>query len=82
MYEGIKELLQSLNQDGHKLIVITHQHSTLLIMTRIFEKVFDFEITCEFRNFIRENVNAENAQDYILIGSSDDDLHLAAGKKC
>ncbi|WP_282023115.1 hypothetical protein [Priestia flexa] len=81
MYEGIKELLQALHQEGHKLIVITHQQSSLVIMTRIFEEVFDFEIACEFRNYIKHNVNAENTKDYILVGSSDDDLYLAVGKK-
>ncbi|MEH7070748.1 phosphoribosyltransferase [Priestia megaterium] len=81
MYEGIEELLQSLNQDGHELIVITHQQSSVIIMTRIFQEVFDFEIICEYRSFVKNSVNTENAQDYILIGSSDEDLHLTASKK-
>jgi len=81
MYEGVKELLQELHQDGHKLIVITHQQSSLIRMIRIFEEVFDFEITCEFRNFIKINVNASNTKDYILVGSSDEDLILAVNKK-
>ncbi|MFB8426439.1 hypothetical protein ACFC4S_30995 [Priestia megaterium] len=81
MYEGVIDLLHSLNQDGHSLIVITHQPSSIAKMTRIFQEMFDFEIACEFRYVIKNSVNLENAQDYIFVGSSDEDLHLTAAKK-
>ncbi|MFC0273557.1 phosphoribosyltransferase [Metabacillus herbersteinensis] len=81
MYEGIYELLCSLNEDGHNLIVISHDQHSLIIMKKIFRETFNFEISCVFRRDIRENIDESNAKDYILIGSSDDDLILAANKR-
>jgi hypothetical protein len=81
MYEGIKELLESLNSEGHNIIVISHDHHSIAIMTRIFRENFQFEVRCEFRRFIKVYVDESNAKDHILVGSSDDDLILAANKR-
>lgn len=81
MYDGIKELFESLNSEGHNLIVISHDPQSIAIMQRFFRENFQFEVRCEFRRFIRVNVDETNAKDYILVGSSDDDLILAANKR-
>lgn len=81
MYEGIKGLFENLNADGHKIIVISHTYGHLKIMEKIFRESFGFEVTCTYRRTIREKVNEGNASRYILVGSSDDDLILAANKK-
>lgn len=81
LYDGIKELFESLNSEGHNLIVISHDQQSIAIMQRFFQKYFQFEVRCEFRRSIRIIVDETNAKDYILVGSSDDDLILAANKR-
>lgn len=81
MYNGIKELFESINSEGHNLFVISHDQQSIAIMQRFFLENFHFEIHCVFRRVIRENVDETNAKDYILVGSSDDDLILAANKR-
>lgn len=81
MYEGVKELFINLNKDGHKIIVISHHNETLKFMTEIFEEIFDFKVACTYRRTIREYVNEDNASKVVLVGSSDDDLILAANKR-
>ncbi len=81
MYEGIEELLCSLNEESHNIIVISHDSRSLKIMKSIFGENFDFKIICVYRKVIRENIDETRAKDFILIGSSDDDLILAANKK-
>ncbi|MBU8908145.1 phosphoribosyltransferase [Desertibacillus haloalkaliphilus] len=81
MYDGIKELFESLNSEGHNLIVISHDQQSIAIMQRFFQKNFQFDVRCEFRRFIRVIVDETNAKDYILVGSSNDDLVLAANKR-
>lgn len=81
MYEGIEELLCSLNREGHNIIVISHSSQSLEIMKGIFEYTFEFKVICSYRKAIRENVDKTNANDFILVGSSDEDLILAANKR-
>ncbi|AZU62568.1 phosphoribosyltransferase [Neobacillus mesonae] len=81
MYEGIRELLVSLNKEGHSLIVISHSQHSIGVMNRIFRNTFDYNITCVYRNYIRANVDESNAKDYVLIGSCNEDLILAANKR-
>ncbi|QCT28789.1 phosphoribosyltransferase [Bacillus velezensis] len=81
MYSGVKELFVNLNKEGHKLIVISHSPDSLDTMEGIFKQFFDFKVNCIFRKKIRENVGEKNASKFVLVGSSDEDLILAANKK-
>ncbi|MFZ8007318.1 phosphoribosyltransferase [Bacillus licheniformis] len=81
MYPGIKELFENLNSDDHVIIVISHDSDSISTMTNIFKETFEFEVRCSYRKAIREYVNEKNASDFILVGSSDEDLILAANKK-
>lgn len=81
LYAGIKELFESLNSEGHNLTVISHNLQSIATMQKFFKKNFQFEIRCDFRRSIREHVDETNAKDYILVGSSDEDLILAANKR-
>lgn len=81
MYEGIKELLINLNEEGHKIAVISHSAESLRRIKEIIKESVDFKVTCTFRRSIRENVNEENASNVILVGSSNDDLYLASNKR-
>ncbi|PEZ18707.1 hypothetical protein CN337_20775 [Bacillus anthracis] len=81
MYEGIKELIENLNADGHSIIVISHNPEHMRIMKETFREMFEFEVICAYRKTIREKVNEKNASRYILVGSSDADLELTAAKK-
>ncbi|WP_426414471.1 phosphoribosyltransferase [Bacillus subtilis] len=81
MYQGIEELFVNLNNDGHVIIVISHDQDSINTMKNIFKETFDFEVRCKYRKVIKEYVNEENASNYILVGSSDEDLILAANKK-
>lgn len=81
MYEGIKELLLNLNEVDHKVIVVSHDISSIRTMEDIFGENFDFKIICTYRRKIREIVNEENASHFVLVGSSDQDLILAANKR-
>ncbi|EJQ32409.1 hypothetical protein IEC_05421 [Bacillus toyonensis] len=81
MYAGVEELIKNLNEDGHKIIVISHGTESIRIMKKIFEETFEFKVICTYRKIIRENVNEDNASSFILVGSSDDDLILAANKR-
>lgn len=81
MYKGIKLLFTKLNEDKHKIIVVSHDITSIRTIKDIFKENFDFEIICSYRKRIRENVSEKNASHFILVGSSDDDLHIAANKK-
>lgn len=81
MYDGVEELIKNLNEDGHTIIVISHDTESIRIMKEIFEETFEFKVICAYRKIIRENVNEDNASSFILVGSSDDDLILAANKR-
>lgn len=81
MYDGIENLFKNLNEEGHNIIVISHKKESLVKMKAIFKDTFDFKVICGFRKNVRENVNEGNAKDFIIVGSSDDDLILAANKK-
>lgn len=81
MYEGIKELFIDLNEEGHNVVVISHDYQSIATMKSIFEETFNFKVICTYRKKVREIVNIENAKEFILVGSSDDDLILAANKK-
>lgn len=81
MYEDIENLFINLNNDGHKIVVISHDIESIRFMKGIFEETFDFKVACTFRREIREKVNEDNASSFILVGSSDDDLILAANKR-
>ena len=81
MYKGIKKLFRRLNEEGHPILVITHSSESIRKMISIFKDTFDFNVICDYRKTIKENVNESNAGNFILVGSSDDDLHLAANKR-
>ncbi|TNP10771.1 hypothetical protein FHY71_26505 [Bacillus tropicus] len=81
MYEGIEELLRNLHAAGHKILVISHNRQHIDMMKEIFEVKFEFKVICNYRKKVREVVNEENASHFVLVGSSDDDLILAANKK-
>ncbi|MDR4277428.1 hypothetical protein FO496_29490, partial [Bacillus paranthracis] len=78
---GVEEFIKNLNEDGHKIIVISHDTESIRIMKEIFEETFEFKVICTYRKRIREKVNEDNASSFILVGSSDDDLILAANKR-
>ncbi|QGV06543.1 hypothetical protein GNE09_06580 [Bacillus cereus] len=81
MYDGIEKLFGNLNENGHKIFVISHDTESIQIMNEIFEEKFEFKVRCTYRKKVRENVTEDNASKFILVGSSDEDLILAANKK-
>ncbi|PEA83814.1 phosphoribosyltransferase [Bacillus pseudomycoides] len=81
MYADIEELFVHLNKDGHTIVVISHDNESIRIMKSIFQKTFEFNVACTYRRTIKERVNEDNASGFILVGSSDDDLFLAANKR-
>lgn len=81
MYDKINEFLSELNNEGHTIVMLSHSPRSLERMKSIFEEEFNFEIQCLFRNAFKTAVNKDNAKNIIFIGSSDEDLHLAAQKK-
>jgi hypothetical protein len=80
-YEGIKELIENLNHEKHIIIAITHDIVSKNIMEAKFKETFDFEVRCIFRYQFKEIINEENAGGFVIVGSSDHDLHLAAQKR-
>ncbi|XMA29144.1 phosphoribosyltransferase (plasmid) [Bacillus bombysepticus] len=81
MYDGIEELFVHLNKDGHKIVVISHDNESIRIMKNIFQKTFEFNVSCTYRRTIKERVNEDNVSSFILVGSSDEDLILAVHKR-
>lgn len=81
MYEGIEELFTNLHDEGHTILVVSHKRSHINLMKEIFKDKFSFVIYVNYRNKIKEVANEENASDFILVGSSDEDLILAANKR-
>lgn len=81
MYPGIEDLFLNLNAEGHTILVISHDRDSISLMQGIFREIFDFKVLCNYRKKIREVANEEKASTFILIGSSDEDLVLAANKR-
>ncbi|QHT47340.1 phosphoribosyltransferase [Bacillus sp. SB49] len=81
IYDGIEGLFRELNADGHELVVISHDRISIERMRKVFQEIFEFDVLCAYRSLIRDNVDETNAQDVIIVGSSDEDLILAANKK-
>lgn len=81
MYDGIEDVINILHNEGHKVFFITHDRNALQTAKEIFKGVFEFKIPSGFRREFKEAINDSNVKKVILVGSSDDDLVLAANKK-
>ncbi|MCK8454652.1 phosphoribosyltransferase [Bacillus safensis] len=79
MYEGIEDLIKELNHCGHQVILITHSYESLIRMNQEVQNKFN--VKCMYRNAVRKLIDKENAHEFIIVGSSDDDLYIAANKK-
>ncbi|MHC8968766.1 phosphoribosyltransferase [Priestia aryabhattai] len=76
VYSGMKELLEQFNNDGDKVIFMSHDRSKLTDL----EEEFDFVKLC-YRWQVREMMKNDNSGNYILVGSNDDDLKMASSTK-
>lgn len=76
LYEGIHELLNKLNADGDKIIIMSHDHSKV---TNI-KKEFDF-VELRYRWEVRDKMKGDDTGNFILVGSNQDDLRIAASTK-
>jgi hypothetical protein len=75
-YDGVEELLDALHLEGDRIILLSHNRTKLSSLLRRIEYA-EFVNRRDIRRFI-EN---EESHLYILVGSSDVDLQLAANKK-
>ncbi|WP_342537606.1 phosphoribosyltransferase [Sporosarcina sp. FSL K6-1540] len=76
IYPGVEDLLIKLNSEGNKIILLSHRS------TNLKDILDDYKFT-EFisRREIRSYISSNDDDLYILVGSSDVDLQLAANKK-
>ncbi|MER2077418.1 phosphoribosyltransferase [Psychrobacillus psychrotolerans] len=76
IYPGVEELLNNLNSEGNKILLLSHRSTSLKDMLE------DYKFT-EFisRRDIRSYISSNEEDFYILVGSSDVDLQLASNKK-
>lgn len=81
IYDGIIDMIKTLQMEDHQFVFISHDNESLRKANKIFESTFNSKITCTFRYKFKEWVNASNVKSIILVGSSDEDLYLAANKK-
>lgn len=81
MYDGIEEMILTLQRENTQFIFISHDVTALQTAQRIFKENDDFEIVCAFRWKFKEWINDTIVKNTILVGSSDEDLVLAANKK-
>lgn len=76
IYNDIKKLLKKLNNDGDKIIIMSHDRSKIADII----KEFEFVEFC-YRGQVRDLVKNDNSGTYIIVGSNDDDLRIAASTK-
>jgi len=76
IYDGVRELLHQFNNDGDKIIIMSHERSKI---TDLINE-FDFVEFC-YRRQVRELIKEDNSGTYIIVGSNDDDLRIAASTK-
>ncbi|MGD6794694.1 phosphoribosyltransferase [Metabacillus indicus] len=76
IHDGITELLINLHDDGDKIIIMSHDK------TKVFDlqEEFDF-VKLRYRKEVRELMKNDNTGDFILVGSNEDDLRIAASTK-
>lgn len=81
MYDGIEKMIKTLHIENHEFVFISHENSALQEANRIFKEIFDFKVICTYRRRLKEWIDDSDVENMILIGSSDEDLILAANKK-
>ncbi|WP_107923530.1 phosphoribosyltransferase [Lysinibacillus parviboronicapiens] len=81
MYDGIEDMINTLHDEGHEFVFISHENLALKKAKEIFKNTFNFKIICTYRGEFKAWIDESNVQNTILVGSSDEDLILAANKK-
>ncbi|MGR9593660.1 phosphoribosyltransferase [Bacillus thuringiensis] len=76
VYDGMRELILQLNNDGDKIIIMSHNRAKVADLL----EEFDFLEFC-YRWQVRDLLKKDNNGTYILVGSNDDDLKIAASTK-
>ncbi|MGN4447238.1 phosphoribosyltransferase [Bacillus cereus group sp. MYBK79-1] len=76
VYDGMRELILQLNNAGDKIIIMSHNRAKVADLL----EEFDFIEFC-YRWQVRELLKNDNNGTYILVGSNDDDLKIAASTK-
>ncbi|MFB2515531.1 phosphoribosyltransferase [Lysinibacillus sp. OTC-L20] len=76
LYDGIKELVNKLHEDGDKIIIMSHDHSKILDI----KEEFDF-VEVAYRWKVRELMKGDDIGEFILVGSNEDDLRITASTK-
>jgi hypothetical protein len=76
LYDGIKELLNNLHTDGDKIIIMSHDRSKVVDL----KKEFDFVEMC-YRWEVREMMKGDDTGNFILVGSNENDMQIAANTK-
>ncbi|GAE36468.1 phosphoribosyltransferase [Halalkalibacter akibai] len=76
MYEGIVELIQQLNDDNNKVIIMSHDRSRVADLE---SEIGSVEIC--YRWQVRDMMKEDNEGNYILVGSNEDDMRMAASTK-
>jgi hypothetical protein len=76
IYQGINELLNKLNNDGDKILVMSHDRSKVADI----RENFNFVEVC-YRWEVREMMKGDDTGKFILVGSNEDDLRITASTK-
>ncbi|MBU8768769.1 phosphoribosyltransferase [Cytobacillus oceanisediminis] len=76
LYEGIKDLLNTLHNDGDKIIIMSHDRSKIADIKEEFDFVEIF-----YRREVREMMKTDDTGNFILVGSNEDDLRITASTK-
>ncbi|WP_342488520.1 phosphoribosyltransferase [Cytobacillus sp. FSL W7-1323] len=81
MYTGIQDMINTLHSEGHQFVFISHDLVALNEAKEVFKNMFEFKIICTFRYKLKDSIDDSNVKNIILVGSSNEDLILAANKK-
>ena len=85
LYPGAKEMLLSFNEKGYELILVSHTVAKHQELQEKIKVATGLDVSFHTRRKIRDIFNKEKAKPLLkttmVIGSSDDDLHLAANFK-
>lgn len=76
LYKGINELLNKLNDDGDRIIIMSHDRSKVADLIKEF-KFAEIYYRWQVRNMMKE----DNTGNFILVGSNENDLHIASSTK-
>lgn len=85
IYENMIEIITELISENHKIIFISHDSNYLDDLKNYLQSNLSFDIENNFmimsRNKFKELIKKNEKQNFIIVGSSNEDLYLAASNK-